>query len=151
MCSLLTIASRWCSWSVDIHLNDNEDPPPGGLQTRVDDRPGTSSSSCFPVVRKTNSEIWKTRSHRILRQSKGPANFSSHLRRLPARVGNVERASSKLEILGTYPQLLLQLSAVLTRIEANGSFSIVLIHYPRLSAAVNKRSFACRLKCNNSF
>ena len=115
MCSLLTITSRWCSWSMDIHLNDNEDPPPGGLQTRVDDRPGTSSSSCFPVVSKTNSEIWKTRSHRILRQSKGPANFSSHLRRLAARVGNVECASSKLEILGAYQQLLLQLSAVLTR------------------------------------
>ena len=120
MCSLLTITSRWCCWSVDIHLNDNEDPPPGGLQTRVDDRPGTSSSSssCFPVVSKTNSEIWKTRSHRILRQSKGSANFSSHLRRLPARVGNVECASSKREILGAYQQLLLQLSAVLTRIEA---------------------------------
>ena len=37
-----------------VQLNDKDDPPPGGLQTRVDDRSGTSSSSCFPGARNTN-------------------------------------------------------------------------------------------------
>ena len=35
-----------------VQLSDSEEPPPGGLQTRVEDRPGTSSSSCLPVKNK---------------------------------------------------------------------------------------------------
>ena len=35
--------------------------------------------------------------------------------------------------------------------EANESFSIVMTHSPRLHAVSNKRSFACRLNCNNSY
>ena len=46
--------------------------------------------------------------------------------------------------------LFLHLSAVLTgKRGLGGLFSIVLTHEPRLHVAVNKRSFACRLNCNN--
>ena len=40
-----------------VQLSDSEEPPPGGLQTRVEDRPGTSSSSCLPVKNKTKTKI----------------------------------------------------------------------------------------------
>lgn len=34
--------------------------------------------------------------------------------------------------------------------DARESFSVVLTHWPRLRATVNKRSFPCRFNCNNS-
>ena len=39
-----------------VQLSDSEEPPPGGLQTRVEDRPGTSSSSCLPVKNKKQKQ-----------------------------------------------------------------------------------------------
>ena len=41
-------------------LSDSEEPPPGGLQTRVEDRPGTSSSSCLPVKNKKKQKFNET-------------------------------------------------------------------------------------------
>ena len=35
--------------------------------------------------------------------------------------------------------------------ETNVTFSIVLTHKPRLQTHLNNRSFACRLKCRNSY
>ena len=54
-----------------LQLSESEEPPPGGLQTRVEDRPGTSSSSCLPnkVRKKRNAKILKTYSFTYLRST----------------------------------------------------------------------------------
>ena len=46
------VKTRFVLISERVQLSDSEEPPPGGLQTRVEDRPGTSSSSCLPVKNK---------------------------------------------------------------------------------------------------
>lgn len=46
------VKTRFVLISGRVQLSDSEEPPPGGLQTRVEDRPGTSSSSCLPVKNK---------------------------------------------------------------------------------------------------
>ena len=48
-----------------VQLSDSEEPPPGGLQTRVEERPGTSSSSCLPVKNKKNKNKNKNSMKRV--------------------------------------------------------------------------------------
>ena len=42
-----------------FQLSDSEEPPPGGLQTRVEDLPGTLSSSCLPNDRNDPQKLSK--------------------------------------------------------------------------------------------
>ena len=59
------VKTRFVLISGRVQLSDSEEPPPGGLQTRVEDRPGTSSSSCLPVKNKKNKNKNKNSMKRV--------------------------------------------------------------------------------------